>query len=475
MGRFISITLTLNLDKLYATLPVFAQNMAISFFGGYWQKRRFGGIYREEYVNFKNRESFTHQQWVDFQTVELRKLLMHAFSTVPFYKEKYASLGFTIEDFKHFELSDLSSLPILTKNDLRQFGSTTLLSEKREKGGSFFGSSGTTGTPVKILYSHHFHQRVNAAMESRVRNWAGLTSEDPRGMIGGRRVLSDAENMPPYYRYNFFEKQTYFSAYHISRANVWNYLKGMYDNKVNYMTGYAMSNFLLASMIKEQGLEAPQMKAIVTSSEKLTTDMRILMGEVYDCKVFDSYSGVENCGMISETPEGYLVVNPDVGILEILDENGLHVENGQEGEIVSTGFLNWDQPLIRYSIGDRAVLNESWFSNNGRCMPSISEIVGRIEDTIVTEDGRKMVRFHSVFLNLSNVYEAQVIQHDFWNFSVNIVGSPQFGKEDENLIISRMRGQLGPMVKINIIKVPSIPRSKNGKFKAVISELKDIQ
>ena len=86
-----------------------------------------------------------------------------------------------------------------------------------------------------------------------------------------------------------------------------------------------------------------------------------------------------------------------------------------------------------------------------------------------------MVRFHSVFVNLSNVYEAQVIQHDFRNFSVNIVASPQFATEDVNIIISRMRSQLGPMVKIDIIQVPTIPRSKNGKFKAVISELKDIQ
>lgn len=474
MDKFIGITVIVKLDQLYPILPVFAQNMAISTFGYYWQKRRFGGIYREEFRKFKNRESFTEQQWLDFQTIELRKLLVHAFTTVPYYRDRYGRLGYTIEDFKQFELSDLSSLPILTKNDLRQFGTSSLLSDKREKGGSFFGSSGTTGTPVKILYSHHFHQRVNAAMESRVRNWAGLTSDDPRGMIGGRRVLSDAENMPPYFRYNFFEKQTYFSAYHISRTNVWNYLKGMRDNRVNYMTGYAMSNFLLASMIKDRGLEAPQMKAVVTSSEKLTPNMRMLIGEVYDCKVFDSYSGVENCGLISETPEGHLVVNPDVGILEILDENGLQVENGQEGEIVSTGFLNWDQPLIRYCIGDRAVLKESWFSNNGRCMPSISEIVGRVEDTIVTEDGRKMVRFHSVFVNLSNVYEAQVIQHDFRRFSVNIVASPQFGTEDENLIISRMRSQLGPIVEINIIQVSAIPRSKNGKFKAVISELKDI-
>ena len=36
-----------------------------------------------------------------------------------------------------------------------------------------------------------------------------------------------------------------------------------------------------------------KMKAIITSSETLTNEMRRTLEKVYDCKVFDSYSGVE--------------------------------------------------------------------------------------------------------------------------------------------------------------------------------------
>ena len=245
-------------DKIYSHSPIFLQNIGISVFGYKWKKRRFGGIFKEQVKLFKERESFTKQEWQDYQTLELRKLLTHAFETVPFYREKYSKFGFTIDALKKFELQDLHTLPFLTKQELRQFGTSSLVSSIREPGGSFFSSSGSTGTPVKILYSHAFHQKISAAMEARVRNWAGVTYEMPRGMIGGRRIISDASNRPPFYRYNLFEKQTYFSAYHISKNNVHDYLEGIKKNKVSYMTGYAMSNYLLASMLREAGSIVPR-------------------------------------------------------------------------------------------------------------------------------------------------------------------------------------------------------------------------
>lgn len=458
-------------EKLYPILPIFAQNLAISAYGYNWHRRRFGGIYKEELSKFKKREFYTKQQWRDYQTIELRKLLCHAFEVVPFYREKYSTAGFSLSDFNKFELEDLPNLPFLSKDDLRSYGNNSLISIKPEKNGQFFSSSGSTGTPTQIYYSHTFHQRMNAAMESRVRNWAGIISNDARGMIGGRRIIPDAKNNPPFYRYNIFEKQTYFSAYHISPANVDNYLKGIIKHKVKYMTGYAKSNFFLASFIKEIGYDAPNLKAVITSSEKLTPQMRSIFKEVYGCRTFDSYSGVENCGLISENPEGELLVSPDVGIMEVLDEAGNPVAPGEEGEVVSTGLLNYDQPLIRYRIGDRVKLAQSNNTVSGTEMPIIAEISGRIEDFIVTEDGRKMVRFHGIFVNLPHVLEGQIIQHSYEKFTVNIVATKGFSKEEEAKIIHRMKSQLGENVIIIVQHLNEIPRTANGKFKAVISEL----
>lgn len=460
-------------QKIYPFLPVFTQNWAISAYGYNWHMRRFGGIYQQEVRNFKEREGYSSQQWHDYQTVQLRKILVHAIENIPFYRERYLSKGWTKSQFERFELANLSKLPILSKDDLRSFGRTTLVSTStKEKGGQFFSSSGSTGTPTQILYSKSFHQRVNAFMEARVRNWAGIYGAEPRGMIGGRRIIQNANSTPPFYRYNFFERQTYFSAYHISLKNAPNYLDGLKKNKVAYMTGYAMSNYLLASSFEQINLEAPSLKAVITSSEKLTPRMRELFKKVYDCKTFDSYSGVENCGLISETPEGQLLISPDVGIMEILDEFGNPVIEGKEGEVISTGFLNMDQPLIRYRIGDIVSLASDQSSNCGRSMPIVSEITGRTEDCIQTSDGRRMVRFHGIFINLPSVIEGQVIQHSYENYSVNITATRVLPLEEKQIIESRMKSQLGNDIKVTIHQLDTIPRTANGKFKAVISELK---
>ena len=87
-----------------------------------------------------------------------------------------------------------------------------------------------------------------------------------------------------------------------------------------------MSNFFLADFIEKNNLKAPKMKAVITSSEKLTTEMRKVIERVYDCKAFDSYSGSEFCGLISESQEGELLVSPDVGIMELIKDDGSYAK-----------------------------------------------------------------------------------------------------------------------------------------------------
>jgi len=457
-------------DKIYPKLPVFVQNLAISAYGWQWQKRRYGGIFEQELHGFKTREVYTTRQWQEYQTLQLRKVLIHAMETVPFYREHYGKSGITLSDVEKIELEGLLRLPYLEKEALRQYGETTLLSQKREPSGAFFSSSGSTGTPTKILFSHAMHQRWSAAYEARVRHWAGVDRFDARGMIGGRRVLAAGVAQAPYYRYNFIEKQAYFSAYHIAENTAPEYLKGIVKHRLKYMVGYAMSNYFLARFLHELKLEAPRLKAVLTSSEKLTPEMRSVFQSVYGCKTFDAWSGVEACALVSECEHGRLHISPDAGIVELLNAEGQPVKAGETGEVVCTGFLNFDQPLIRYRIGDLMRLGKDGCTC-GRNMPVIEEIIGRIEDTVIGADGREMVRFHGIFVQLPQVIEGQIIQHDLTQFEIKVVATGLLGENEKQTIRNRMTSQLGP-IDLKINEVPTIPRGANGKFKAVISHVK---
>ena len=456
-------------ESLYNNSPVLLQNLLISAYGYQWKRRRFGGVFPAAYAAAKERESFTRAQWLHYQNTGLQKLLLHAAAHVPFYKKSFQQAGIPVSQLKTFTVDDLHRLPTLSKEALRLFGTTTLLSTMREKKGQFFGSSGSTGTPVHILLSPAMHQRWFGIYEARVRNWAGVSSFIHRGMIGGRRIIADATSKPPFYRYNVFEKQVYFSAYHISPPNAHGYLEGIKRYGVEYMTGYAMSNYLLAQLLKEMNVPVPAMKAVVTSSEKLTAAMRQVFAEVYQCKTFDGWGSVESCGLITECEYGSLHVSEDAGMVEILDDNLKPVQAGAMGTVYCTGLLNYDQPLIRYAIGDAMMPSEE-VCVCGRQMPVVKEIGGRTEDVIVGKDGRKMVRFHSIFNGLHTVKQAQVIQENADTIIVKVVPAGKLANEESILIKKRITSQLGE-VNVIVEEVTMIPLAANGKFKAVLSKL----
>jgi phenylacetate-CoA ligase len=365
----------------------------------------------------------------------------------------------------------LYRLPILEKQTLRTEGTSKLLSVRRERNGKFFSSSGSTGTPVQILFSEAMHQRWRAAFEARIYEWAGVSHTSRRGMIGGRPVVpGGVKASPPFYRYNFAEKQLYFSIFHISERNAWNYLAGIRKYKPELMTGYATSNFLLASYFERLKYDVEPLKAVITSSEKLTRSMSETLSRVYNCKVFDSWSGIEACALISQHANGVMYVSPDVGIVEILNDDMKPVGDGEIGSIYCTGFLNYDQPLIRYKIGDLAIKSPPGVAG-GPAMPAVAEIVGRIDDVVTLSDGRQLSSFNRFFADLPGIVEVQVEQLTYEDLRLNIVVLGDYTISLEQKLLASFHSRLGKDLRISINPVDSIPRASNGKFKAVISHL----
>jgi phenylacetate-CoA ligase len=140
--------------------------------------------------------------------------------------------------------------------------------------------------------------------------------------------------------------------------------------------------------------------------------------------------------------------------------------------MVCTGFLNYDQPLIRYRIGDVAKLSANQICECKRNMPIVDEIIGRTEDVVTGSDGQQMVRFHGIFINIPSIVEGQIIQHSTTSFEIKVVSSKPLTNEEKKILYKRMESQLG-QVKITINPVTSIARTASGKFKAVISHVKN--
>ncbi len=104
-------------------------------------------------------------------------------------------------------------------------------------------------------------------------------------------------------------------------------------------------------------------------------------------------------------------------------------------------------------------------------MPVIKEVVGRIEDVVTGPDGRQLVRFHGIFTDQPHIVEGQIIQETLTDFIVKVVPTENFTENDEQDLRQRMVQRLGKDVNVTVLKVGLIPRTKAGKFQAVISKV----
>jgi phenylacetate-CoA ligase len=367
-------------------------------------------------------------------------------------------------------LLDLPGLPLLEKETIRNRADSFVTELGRERrGASSYLTSGSTGTPLGILFTPRMHQSWTAAYETRCRNWAGVGRQDSRAMIGGRMVVPQAVSAPPYWRYNRFERQLYMSAFHISPETAPAYADAIRTHQSTYLVGYASAHYFLARLLSEQGIRVFGPRAVLTSSEKLTEEMRAVISGVYGCPVFDAYSGVEACCLAAECEHHRLHISPDVGIVELVDQNGARVPPGTPGEIVATGLLNFAQPLIRYRTGDIAVLDPEPCPC-GRPLPVLRELVGRLEDTVIGPDGREMVRFHGLYVGLPSVREGQVVQESIDEICLRVVATPAFSDRERQTLIERVRQRLGD-VRVRVQLVDALERTKRGKLRAVVSHV----
>ncbi|MCC7446403.1 MAG: phenylacetate--CoA ligase family protein [Anaerolineae bacterium] len=457
-------------DELYQHAPVFAQHLMVSAYGLWWKQQRFGGQFAAECNRFRSRERFSAEAWRDYTHQQLRALLLHAFTSVPYYQRAWQGLGLTKDQLLKFTIDDLVNLPTLTKATARDDPESLLVNGKPDKRHRVFYTSGSTGTPIATYWLPEEHQRSLALRETRSCGFAGVSFRLPRATFSGRIVEPRPDSQGPFYRFNWFERQVYFSAFHIRPDTAEHYVQALQRHQIQWITGYSNSIFQLASMILEHNIAAPSLKAIITTSEKVTPDMRSVIEQAFSTKVYEEYGTVEDLFYACDCAYGRKHISPDAGIVEIVDDQFRPVPSGVMGQVLATGFIRPHQPMIRYRIGDIAIMDDEPCPC-GRQTPVLREVIGRLEDTVYGPDGRRMVRFHGIFVKQPHVQEGQIIQESLSCIRVRVVPKPGFGPPDEQDIVHRVQQRLTDQVSVIVECVAQIERTKAGKFRAVVCNL----
>lgn len=361
---------------IYARAPLWLQNLGIGLQGLGYRRQRLGGGFPRFVEGYRERESWGRERLDEYVARELRALLEHAAKSVPYYRVRWGDA-----DFARFAPADLTRLPVTPRADLR-WNPEAFVSEaagparhlrRRHTGGS-------TGTPVTIYYAPDDRRRSIAVREARSFAWAGATAGMRRSMLGGRMALPPLDAPPPYYRWNWAERQVYFSAYHISRPHTADYVKGLNRYRPLLLTGYADPHYRLARFMLAERLHLDyRPRALVLRGEKLTPEMKTTLYAAFGARAYEEFGAVENCLLATECERGRLHANPDFGVVEILDGHGQPLPPGAIGRMICTGLANRTQPLIRYDIGALA----AWSADECPCgrnhLPVLDPVVSRLE------------------------------------------------------------------------------------------------
>ncbi|GGX49699.1 phenylacetate--CoA ligase family protein [Saccharospirillum salsuginis] len=456
-------------DSIYQISPPWLQNLLISAYGYQLYRKRYTGLYHDIRRSIDAAKILTRDELEAYQAERLHQMVKYCRGSIPYYQKLLADWGLSEQDFTHTR--DLTKLPVLDKQTIRKRANELRNPEIRPY--MVQHTSGSTGTPL-VLNVDEYTYKLAMALVVDHEEQHGVRFGARRATFAGR-MIQPVENMnPPFSRYNRAENQRLFSSYHINNSNFPHYQRELDRFAPEEIIGYPSAIYDIASQYHHFGV-APQFrpKVVITNSETLMDWQRTRIETVFNCPVRDYYGTAEYVLFSGQCSKGMYHLNPVIGMVETVDTEDRPVTD-TAGEILATSLTNKAMPLLRYRIGDTAILGSK------RCacdsdLPYFRQILGRTDDVILTEDGKRIGRIDHIFKGLSGIQEAQVIQERLNRCRIKVVTAQPGVAIDEALLKQNLLTRTGQSMQVDIEYTRAIERGANGKFKGVVSLVGDTQ
>ena len=456
------------LQTLYDLAPVPIQNLMTSIYSRGRSKVKFGTKFYEYLTDLERTQWYNNDLLKVLQDEKIQRLTWYAAHHVPYYQALFQELGIRPQDIRSRD--DLICLPYLEKSTVQaRLDDFRSLLYRDPHTVEHFQSSGTTGKALDVYVSLDCLQ-MEKAFSWLHRSCGGIRLGDRAAAFVGFPVVPVRRKHPPFWVYDRVEDRMLFSLQHMSKANLPAYADQLARFQPVFIAGYPTAIYLMALHLCDAGITSVRPKALFTASETLLPHQRPVIEQAFGCKVFDWYGAVELIANIVQCEHGNYHIKAEYGVVEILNPDGTPTPPGQIGELVCTSLNSMAMPFIRYRVGDTAVPKEG-VCPCGRGGRLVKRITGRIEDVIVTPDGRYLSRLDFVFKGILNVEEAQMIQDARDHLRVRIVRRPGYTEQDTAHILSNLRERLGEDMRIEVEPVERIPRTASGKFRYVISKV----
>jgi phenylacetate-CoA ligase len=414
-----------------------------------------------------------YEQGVSGETVTcaLRQLLQHCRAAVPYYASLLDQAG---EPGNADPRDYLRRLPILTKKGIRDRFEDLQSTDLHSRKWSYNTSGGSTGEPVRLIQDSE-HEDRSTAIAMVVYSILGREIGQPAAWLwGSDRDVERGTQSPKARFFNWLTNTTWMSAYLMSPQQMRRYVATFNRVRPRIIVAYAQSAYELARFIEREGLSLEPQRAVVATAGTLYPFIREKIAQVFGCEVYNQYGSREVSNIAFEIPgtDG-LWVPPWGNYVEVLDDHGMPVCPGEEGNIVVTCLTNYAMPLLRYSIGDRGALMPDQ-SLAGLGIQVLKQVSGRNMDVFRTR--KDMIVDTQYFIHLLYfrpwVWQFQVVQRSYDQVLFRVVGpQPRPPKSELEDIAAKARLVMGTDCQIDFEFVEDLPPHASGKYRYTISEV----
>lgn len=459
----------MDLFKIYSMLPIPMQNWIVGVYSEKIKAERSGREFEEILEFLKTTDNWGYKQIVDYKEEHTFKIIEQAYQHCPYYKKKYDEAGVTPSDFTCLE--DLGKFPILTKEEIRENYAGMISDNVRANDRIKYHTSGSSGKALDFLNSK-YNLRFYWAVCARYNLRFGIDLNDSSLNFTGKMVTPIKQNKPPYWRYKRAQNQYMMPMVHVTKEKVPSIVDFINSTDIKKIVGYPSIAFSFASFVNELGLKIEKIpKCYFSGAEKVYEYQQEEIEKAFPgIKIVEHYGFSENAGAASKCVCGEYHEDFELGHFELADS----IKDGdyETGELLSTGFHNYAMPFIRYAVGDTLT-----FDNRpckcGLKSQVIHEVNGRNEDYVITPEGSRIMRFDYLFKDTHEIREGQVVQRELGEIVLRLVCRKDYRKEaTEKYLVNKVHTLISPAIRVAFEYVDEIPRTKAGKFKAVLSEIK---
>lgn len=359
--------------------------------------------------------------------------------------------------------------PLLEKDTLRD--QADRLTAKQLIPVSRSQTGGTTGIPLVLTRSWQSVVFEQAMLDHLVAQTCGLEWSKARVAILRGETLKPLSDMsPPFHKLQQGGKTLTLSSYHLSSATVSGYLEALQDFRPDLLWAYPSALESLCGLTEMRPVKIPGLKAIVASSEFLSSELHLQASEKFGAKLLNYYSQAERVCLSYSADGKNHFFHPAYGRVEL--QHAYNEGKFSLYEIIGTSFWNKAQPLVRYKTGDLASLpiGTSADEIDEICLGlrSFNGIVGRQSEYLISPSGEHLIGLNHIPRGIPDIVQMQLHQKEAHRVEIWIVPQGGFGNATKSIILQSARQRIPETMAIDLIIVDRLFRTKRGKAPLVI-------